>query len=76
MYEETHTLWPRDLLAKHGDFKATRIMTYGYNSSLFERKDTTDMRSWSSGLIKALENLRNSDEVRCYLATAQDFLKL
>jgi hypothetical protein len=71
---EPPILWPRDLLAKCENFKAARIMTYGYNSSLFDGKDKTDIRDWSGNLLRALGTLRNHDEVCLLYRNGTKFL--
>jgi hypothetical protein len=40
-------------------------MTYAYNSDLFDRSDTSEMRDWFLSLLKALERLADPEKVSC-----------
>jgi len=56
-------MWLRDLLPASSPFDKSRIMTYGYNSSLMNSKSRENMRDWADGLLQGLNELRKSDVV-------------
>jgi hypothetical protein len=55
-------VWPRDLLPKRTGFENTRIVTYGYNSRLFDRHSSSNIRVWSKNLLKDLEKVADADK--------------
>lgn len=56
-------MWLRDLLPGGSPFNKSRIMTYGYNSSLVNSKFKENIRDWANGLLQGLNELRKSDLV-------------
>jgi len=55
-------MWLRDLLACTIPFNTARIMTFGYNSSLFDAKSTDRLSDWANFLLSKLEDIRTSPE--------------
>lgn len=60
----TTKMWLRDLLPKSTPFKASRIMTYGYNAALCDKKSNDRIRDWADELLRQIGYLRVSDEER------------
>jgi hypothetical protein len=56
-------MWLWDLLPGSSPFDKSRIMKYGYNSSLVNSKLKENMRDWANGLLHGLNELRKSDLV-------------
>ena len=55
-------MWLRDLLPKSTPFNASRIMTFGYNSALFDRRSNDRMRDWADELLRQIGYVRTSNE--------------
>ena len=54
-------LWLRDLLHEEGAFENARVMTYGYNSRLFDEKSTECLEDWANSLLHQLCDLRSTE---------------
>ena len=55
-------MWLRDLLPKSTPFNTSRIMTFGYNSALFDKRSNDRMRDWADELLRQVGYFRASDE--------------
>jgi Putative serine esterase (DUF676) len=51
-------LWLRDLLPTVPPFEGARIMSFGYNSRLFERETMDHVQDWAEYLLSAVGNTR------------------
>jgi hypothetical protein len=55
-------MWLRDFLPSQ--LPKTRIMTYGYNSNVFDSASTTTIPEFAQGLLGALTNARSGPKER------------
>jgi hypothetical protein len=55
-------MWLRDLLPTTPPFESARIMTFGYNSTLFDRSSTDRLSDWANFLLSKLEDSRTAPE--------------
>ena len=53
-------MWPRDFLPLNNGFKNSRIMTFGYNSTLVDRKSEKRLKDWSNELLEQLSRVRTT----------------
>jgi len=60
----TKKMWLRDLLPPKTPFQQSRIMTFGYNSTLVNRKSTARIRHWADELLKQACSVRTTPEER------------
>ncbi len=51
-------MWPRDILPQVEELRQARIMTYDYNSKLFDRNAGTAPDTWARALLRLLEEVR------------------
>lgn len=51
-------MWLRDLLPGTHPFQTARIMTFGYNSTLFETHSKDRLQNWADYLLRGLEEVR------------------
>lgn len=51
-------LWLRDLLPDSAPFEQSRIMTFGYDSTLINRKSNNRINDWADELLYQLGYLR------------------
>jgi len=64
-------MWLRDLLPK--DLPNTRIMTYGYNSNLFEDASIGRIRDFAKGLLNDVDGYRIGEVCTAVLQQAIDY---
>ena len=60
----TSKMWLRDLLPHSTPFDESRIMTFGYDSTLFNKKSNDRIRDWADELLKQVSYVRNTEEER------------
>lgn len=58
----TTKMWLKDLLPQSTPFNTSRIMTFGYNSAMFDKKSNDRMRDWADELLRQIGYVRVSDE--------------
>jgi hypothetical protein len=52
-------VWPRDILPTRPELAQARIMTYDYNSRVFDNVDVNDdPREWANDLLLQIEHVR------------------
>jgi hypothetical protein len=57
----TGKMWAEEFLSS--DFPDTRVMTYGYNSTLIETADSRTWRDYTSEFLQYVANTRTSHKV-------------
>ena len=57
-FQATTRMWLRDLLPTSEPFSNARIMTFGYNSVLFETRSDDRLQDWADYLLDALELIK------------------
>lgn len=55
-------MWLRDLLPKSAPFDRSRIMTFGYDSSLVNRKSQDRIRDWADELLRQVGYVRTTQK--------------
>ena len=55
-------MWLRDLLPSSVPFNAARIMTFGYNSTLFDKAKTDRLQDWADDLLSNVCDVRGTPE--------------
>ena len=60
----TSKMWLRDLLPNSTPFGESRIMIFGYDSTLFNRKSNDRIRDWADELLKQIGYVRVKEEER------------
>jgi hypothetical protein len=58
----TTKMWLRDLLPSSIPFKTARIMTFGYNSTLFDKARTDRLQDWADDLLGNVGDVRETPE--------------
>ncbi|KAI9851909.1 MAG: hypothetical protein M1830_006840, partial [Pleopsidium flavum] len=58
----TSKMWLRDLLPGSAPFERSRIMTFGYNSTLVDKKSNDRLRDWADELLRQVGYVRSSAE--------------
>ena len=51
-------MWLRDLLPETSPFDQSRIMTFGYDSTLVNRKSKNRIKDWADELLHSVGHLR------------------
>jgi pimeloyl-ACP methyl ester carboxylesterase len=57
-------MWLRDFLPGNAPFNKARIMTFGYNSTLVDRKSNDRLQDWADELLRQLGGVRDSPAER------------
>ncbi|KAF5671213.1 AAA ATPase domain-containing protein [Fusarium heterosporum] len=60
---EGGTMWPRDYLKSSEYFEKSRVMSFGYDSDLTDRKSTMTLEDWAEALLRSVDEVRVSDKV-------------
>ena len=55
-------MWLRDLLPNSTPLERSRIMTFGYDSSLINRKSDDRIRDWADELLRQVGYVRTTPE--------------
>ena len=55
-------MWLRDLLPSSVPFNTARIMTFGYNSTLFDKTRTDRLQDWADDLLENVGSVREAPE--------------
>lgn len=53
-------MWLRDLLPDSSPFERSRIMTFGYDSTLINRKSNNRIRDWADELLRQVGHVRTT----------------
>ncbi|KAG9508317.1 hypothetical protein J7337_001881 [Fusarium musae] len=67
------TMWLRDLLPEHENFKNSRIMTFGYDSDLTDRITVMGLNDWAATLLRSLDEVRIGDKAMSQLDSAPKY---
>ncbi|KAF5254431.1 hypothetical protein FANTH_689 [Fusarium anthophilum] len=60
-------LWFRDFLPEHESFKNSRVMTFGYDSDLTDRRTVMELGSWAEALLQSLNEVRTDEKAMARL---------
>jgi hypothetical protein len=55
-------MWLRDLLPSSVPFNTARIMTFGYNSTLFDKRRIDRLQDWADDLLGNVSSVREAPE--------------
>lgn len=55
-------MWLRDLLPNSSPLERSRIMTFGYDSTLINRKSSDRIRDWADELLRQVGYVRVTSE--------------
>ncbi|CVK85068.1 uncharacterized protein FMAN_01986 [Fusarium mangiferae] len=55
-------MWLRDFLPQHQNFKNSRVMTFGYDSDLTDRRTVMTLESWAETLLQSLNEVRTGEK--------------
>ncbi|KAF4432635.1 hypothetical protein FACUT_8323 [Fusarium acutatum] len=55
-------MWFRDFLPEHENFKNSRVMTFGYDSDLTDRRTVMELESWAETLLQSLNEVRTGEK--------------
>ena len=55
-------MWLRDLLPNSTPLERSRIMTFGYDSTLINRKSNDRIRDWADELLRQVGYVRTAPE--------------
>ncbi|RBA12697.1 hypothetical protein FPRO05_04147 [Fusarium proliferatum] len=55
-------MWLRDFLPEHEKFKNSRIMTFGYDSDLTDKRTVMELGNWAESLLRSLDEVRTGGE--------------
>lgn len=69
-------MWLRDFLPNTYTFRASRIMTFGYDSDVLDRRTVMTLENWAESLLYALNDLRTADKVSMRIHDAQTHVLL
>ena len=59
-FQASNAMWLRDFLPTTTPFQTARIMTMGYNSTLFDSRSTDRLQDWADYLLSNLEDIRSN----------------
>ena len=54
-------MWLRDFLPTSTHLEKSRIMTFGYDSNLADRRSTMMLEDWAENLLQSVSDARTSD---------------
>ncbi len=55
----TTKMWLKDFLPGSSGFERARIMTFGYNSTLIDRKSNDRLQDWADDLLRQICHARD-----------------
>ena len=55
-------MWLRDMLPNSSPFDRARIMTFGYDSTLINKKNDDRIKDWANELLKQFGYVRKTPE--------------
>lgn len=54
-------MWLRDILPNNSPFGRARVMTYGYDSTLINKKSNDRIKDWADELLRQIGHVRTAD---------------
>ena len=58
----TTKMWLKDFLPESSGFERARIMTFGYNSTLIDRKSNDRLQDWADDLLRQIGHVRGYEQ--------------
>lgn len=57
-------MWLRDFLPNNPPFNRSRIMTFGYNSTLIDKRSNDRVKDWADDLLRSVGSIRTTPAER------------